>query len=363
MTMDGIIPRNVRRPALALAAAGAMVAVAARFIGRASLERRTVLVTGGSRGLGFLIARECARGGARVVICARDLAELERARAALAREGHRITAIACDVSGRAAVTSMIDQVTRTLGGIDVLVNNAGVIEVGPFETMTLDDFARAMDVMFWGMLHTTTAVLPQMRARGGGRIVNVTSIGGRIAVPHLAPYSAAKFAAVGLSEGLRAELAGSGVRVLTVTPGLMRTGSHVAGALQGTATGGIRMVRARGDPAAGLDRCGACGAEGRGRDAAGDDDARAGRACEGGGARARHRTGRDGVAARAGESAPPGRARSRWACDAGRARGSRRAWARVQGSDAARAYRDGPLPAPPGAARRLSRLPRAGNGG
>jgi short-subunit dehydrogenase len=233
MTIHGIGLRGAGRSAMTLALAGMVIAAATRRRERFSLEGRTVLVTGGSRGLGYLIARECARRGARIAICARDLPELERARAALAREGHRITAVACDVADRAAVTSMVDEVTRMLGGIDVLVNNAGIIEVGPLETMTMNDFERAMNVMFWGMLHTTTAVVPQMRARGEGQIVNVASIGGRLAIPHLTPYSAAKFAAVGLSEGLHAELAASGIRVLTVTPGLMRTGSHLQARFKG----------------------------------------------------------------------------------------------------------------------------------
>jgi len=107
----------------------------------------------------------------------------------------------------------------------VLVNNAGVITMGPVETMTLDDFHHAMDVNFWGAVHAIYAALPTMRARGSGRIVNITSIGGKVSVPHLSPYCASKFALVGLSEGLRAELAHDGILVTTVCPGLMRTGS------------------------------------------------------------------------------------------------------------------------------------------
>ncbi len=222
-----------RRPA-AIAGAFAVAAGVGWLRGRTQqLAGRTALVTGGSRGLGFLIARELARAGCRVAICARDVAELERARAALARDGHRITALQCDVSDDVAVDELVQEVTRTLGTVEVLVNNAGVIEVGPFETMTVQDFDRALDVMFWGMLHPTLAVLPGMRARGRGRIVNVTSIGGRIGVPHLLPYSCAKFAAVGLSEGLRAALARDGIRILTVVPGLMRTGSHLRAEFKG----------------------------------------------------------------------------------------------------------------------------------
>jgi short-subunit dehydrogenase len=91
--------------------------------------------------------------------------------------------------------------------------------------MRHDDFVQAMATHFWGPLHAIFAVLPDMRRRREGRIVNITSIGGKISVPHLLPYSASKFALVGLSEGLRAELAKDGIVVTTVSPGLMRTGS------------------------------------------------------------------------------------------------------------------------------------------
>src|SRR5437868_10247139 len=111
------------------------------------------------------------------------------------------------------------------GRIDVLVNNAGTIEVGPMEVMTLDDYEKAMRTHFWGPLYMVLAVLPEMRARKEGRIVNVSSIGGKISVPHLLPYCASKFALTGFSEGLRAELAKDGIVVTTVCPGLMRTGS------------------------------------------------------------------------------------------------------------------------------------------
>jgi short-subunit dehydrogenase len=129
------------------------------------------------------------------------------------------------VTDRAQVAELVEVVTRRFGPVDVLVNNAGVIQVGPLEVMTLEDFEQAMAVHFWGPLYTTLAVLPQMRARRDGRIVNISSIGGKVSVPHLVPYSASKFALAGLSEGLRAELAKDNVVVTTVFPGLMRTGS------------------------------------------------------------------------------------------------------------------------------------------
>jgi len=190
------------------------------------LTGEVAVITGGSRGLGFLLARDFARAGCRVAICARDSAELDRARAKLAAEGAEVFTHVCDVSQRSQVEAMIDAVSGHYGQIDILVNNAGIIQVGPLESMTLADFEEAMNVMFWGMLYAIWAVLPQMRRRHSGRIVNITSVGGKISPPHLIPYSAAKFAAVGLSEGLHAELARDGITVTTIAPGLMRTGSH-----------------------------------------------------------------------------------------------------------------------------------------
>jgi NAD(P)-dependent dehydrogenase (short-subunit alcohol dehydrogenase family) len=186
---------------------------------------KTVLVTGGSRGLGLVLAKHLAAAGARVAICGRDPEALERARSILEAVGTAVFALPVDVADRDAVVALVRQVVERLGPIDVLVNNAGVIEVGPSETMTLRDYEEAMAVNFWGVVHPTLAVLPAMRARRQGRIVNITSIGGRLGVPHLVPYSASKFAALGFSQGLRAEERRHGVIVTSVVPGLMRTGS------------------------------------------------------------------------------------------------------------------------------------------
>ncbi len=189
------------------------------------LSNKTVLITGGSRGLGLVLAREFVREGARIAICARDEQELEQARLDLEKRGAEVMAIDCDVTSNAQVMEMIDAIGRRFGDIDVLVNNAGVIQVGPVEVMTRQDFDQAMQTHFWGPLNTIMAVLPAMRSRKQGRIVNISSIGGKISVPHLVPYSASKFALVGLSKGLRAELLKDGIVVTTVCPGLMRTGS------------------------------------------------------------------------------------------------------------------------------------------
>lgn len=221
--------KEKERNALVLAAVGAGALVAARAAFRRwqeyGLRGKTVLITGGSRGLGLVLAREFAREGASVAICARDREELERAQGELAGQGAHVFAFPCDVSDRTQVKELVEVVTAHFGRIDVLVNNAGVIQVGPAETMTLEDYEQAMGVHFWGPLYLMLAVLPQMRGRREGRFVNISSIGGKIGVPHLVPYSASKFALVGLSEGMRAELSKDGIVVTTVCPGLMRTGS------------------------------------------------------------------------------------------------------------------------------------------
>jgi short-subunit dehydrogenase len=189
------------------------------------LRGKVVLITGGSRGLGLVLARHAGREGARVAICARDPQELERASQELAAHGPEVLAIPCDLTDRNRVQSMMAEVLQKLGPVDVLINNAGKISVGPLETMSLDDFQQEMRNNFWSAVHTILEVLPEMRRRRCGRIVNITSIGGKVSVPHLLPYSASKFALAGLSEGLRAELARDGIVVTTVCPGLMRTGS------------------------------------------------------------------------------------------------------------------------------------------
>ena len=190
----------------------------------AGLSGQVALVTGSSRGLGYLLARELAREGCRLVICARDADELERARNELARSGAEVLAVPCDIAQRDQVERLVEQTVQRYGSLDVLVNNAGIIQVGPVATMTVEDFEDALGVIFWGGVYATLAALPHLRA-GRGRVVNITSIGGKVSAPHLLPYNCAKFAAVGFSEGLTAELAREGVRVTTVVPGLMRTGS------------------------------------------------------------------------------------------------------------------------------------------
>lgn len=234
---------NLRRLAgpAAVLLAGTALASTSLILARAIRRRppiqfrdRVAVITGGSRGLGLLMARELAAAGARIAILARDPAELDLARRELtAIGGQRVLALPCDVGNEDEVRWAIDATAERFGRLDILINNAGVIQVGPLEHMTVEDFEEAMGVHFWGPLYATMAVLPHLRKRETGRIVNISSIGGRIAVPHLVPYSASKFALVGLSDGLRTELAREGIYVTTVAPGLMRTGSHVNARFKG----------------------------------------------------------------------------------------------------------------------------------
>ncbi|MEV8099505.1 SDR family NAD(P)-dependent oxidoreductase [Kitasatospora sp. NPDC085879] len=204
-----------------------MTAPPHRFAGR------TALVTGSSRGLGLLIARELTRHGAQVMLCARDADALGRAERQLRADGADTASLSCDLTDPETPRRLLDTVHDRFGPLDILVNSAGIIQVGPLEALREQEFRQAMETMYFAPLRLTLAALPDLRASSAGTVVTVSSVGGRIPAPHLLPYVAAKFAAAGFSQGLRAELAGTGVSVTTVFPGLMRTGSHTAARFHG----------------------------------------------------------------------------------------------------------------------------------
>lgn len=210
-------------------AAGAALGVGAALLSERGHPRRlpgrVVLVTGGSRGLGLQLAHEFGAHGAHVVICGRGGKSLDRAVAELSDRGVTAHGVVCDVTDPAQVTALLEEVDARYGRLDVLVNSAGIMRVGPGEALTEEHFAQALDVMFWGPLRLSRQALGRLRECEGA-IVNITSIGAYLSVPHLMPYSVAKHAQAALSEGLAAETAGTGVSVTTVVPGLMRTGSH-----------------------------------------------------------------------------------------------------------------------------------------
>jgi NAD(P)-dependent dehydrogenase (short-subunit alcohol dehydrogenase family) len=199
-----------------------------------SFEGATVLITGGSRGLGLALARQLGAEGARLILVARDRAELRRAEEDLHRRGVReILTIAADVRQETQVKMIMEQSASFSPRLDVLINNAGIITVGPLHTMTRNDFEEAMALHFWAPLLTMQEFMPLLKKSPLKRIVNVASFGGKFAVPHMAPYCASKFALVGLSDAIRAEVAEQGIRVTTVCPGLVRTGSHLNAMFKG----------------------------------------------------------------------------------------------------------------------------------
>src|SRR5438094_3200904 len=211
--------------------------ITARIIrtARFTLRDKVAVITGGSRGLGLVLARDiCAQGGS-VALIARDREELARAKADLDRRGGAPNAfgIPCDLLDAAQIEAAVRQIIDRFGKIDILINNAGIIEVGPLEHMTREDFERAMQLHFWAAYELISQIVPEMRTWGGGHIVNISSIGGKVAMPHLAPYSVSKFALTGFSDAIRAELARDNIRVTTVAPGMMRTGSHVNAKFKG----------------------------------------------------------------------------------------------------------------------------------
>jgi NAD(P)-dependent dehydrogenase (short-subunit alcohol dehydrogenase family) len=201
---------------------------------RYSLRDKVVLITGGSRGLGLVLARQICGAGGKVALIARDAEELGRAKADLARRGGgAVLTVQCDLLDAGQIKSAVRQIIDRFGKIDILINSAGIIEVGPLEHMTREDFERAMRLHFWAPFELISQIVPEMRTWGGGRIVNISSIGGKVAVPHLTPYSASKFALTGFSDAIRAELARDNIHVTTVAPGMMRTGSHVNAKFKG----------------------------------------------------------------------------------------------------------------------------------
>lgn len=221
----GRIARNI--PLAALAGAGLYWA-GMTFLRRArkiSFANRLVLITGGSRGLGLVLARELGAEGARIILCARDSDELEAAGRDLKERGVEVTVRTCDVTNREAIQSLVGDIVENIGIPDVIINNAGVIAMGPLESQTDDDFQQSMNTHFYAPLWVNDAFLPYLRERGFGRIVNIASIGGLVSIPHLLPYCSSKSALVGYSQGLRNHLAEHGILVTTVCPGLMRTGS------------------------------------------------------------------------------------------------------------------------------------------
>ena len=231
---------SMRKPSssftLPLVLTSVAVAAACALIPRGKRYKsgQVAIITGGSRGLGLAMAHRFGQAGLKLVLAARHEDELDAARQSLLSSGSvqeedDILLVACDLTDPDQARNLIAEAARAFGRIDLLINNAGIIEVGPFENQPLQAYDRAMQTNFFAALHTIQAAMPYLldRADHSSRgIVNIASIGGKIPVPHLLPYVASKFALTGFSEGLHIELRHQGIRVTTVCPGLMRTGGE-----------------------------------------------------------------------------------------------------------------------------------------
>jgi 3-dehydrosphinganine reductase len=182
---------------------------------------KTVVVTGGSSGIGLATAKAFAERGADVAIIARDAERLETARAQVERAGGgktRVVALSADVADHDALVAALVEAARELGTPDVLVNSAGIFLPGHFESMPEDLFRQHMEIDVLGLIHATRSVVPGMIERGSGHIVNVASVAGYIGVFGYTAYSTAKFAVMGFSEALRSEMKPLGIKVSVVCP-------------------------------------------------------------------------------------------------------------------------------------------------
>jgi NAD(P)-dependent dehydrogenase (short-subunit alcohol dehydrogenase family) len=190
---------------------------------RGYFRDKAVVITGASSGIGEDVALGFARQGARVTLLARRKSMIDDLAGRIDAVGGRALAIACDVTKRADVDAAIEEATRATGRLDILVNSAGILIPAEVEKLKLADLERMMSVNVYGALNVIQSAIPIMRRQGAGSIVNIASLAGRRGISPLGGYSATKFAMVGLTEALRMELFGTGIRVSLVMPGVIDT--------------------------------------------------------------------------------------------------------------------------------------------
>jgi len=187
------------------------------------LTDRVVAITGASSGIGEATAVACARAGAAVALGARRENRLRALVREIESDAGQAIAVSVDVAREEQAGAFIRMAHETFGRLDALINNAGVMLLGPFEDSDVDDWRRMIDVNVMGMLHCTHAALPLMRAQGAGHIVNVSSVAGRPARAGSGVYNLTKFGICGFSESLRQEVTGDGIRVTVLEPGAVQT--------------------------------------------------------------------------------------------------------------------------------------------
>lgn len=187
------------------------------------IRGKTAVITGAASGIGRATAVALAREGARVAAVDLDRAGLAETASRIAAIGGEVTTYLVDVASRDAVYAFAQEIESAFGGADIVINNAGVAQVASVEELAYEDFEWVMNIDFWGMVYGTKAFLPQLRAKGAGHIVNVSSIFGLFSVPTQAAYNSAKFAVRGFTEALRHEMRGTGIAVSCVHPGGIKT--------------------------------------------------------------------------------------------------------------------------------------------
>jgi short-subunit dehydrogenase len=183
----------------------------------------TVLITGASQGIGKATAQLFAQRGYNLVLAARQADRLQAVAQQLKELNVSVLALPTDVQDFSQVEALIDTALKQYGSVDVLVNNAGIYSSGPVEQFSLADWQRVINTNLWGYIHTVQALLPHLLAQGRGTIVNVGSIGGKVPIPYLTPYTTSKFAVSGFTQALHAELAAKGIQVCGIYPNLIRS--------------------------------------------------------------------------------------------------------------------------------------------
>ena len=188
-----------------------------------NLENKIAVVTGGTKGIGFSTAESLLRAGAKVFICARNKHELKRALEKLSGTG-QVEGEVCDVRSEKQVGMMLDECLRVFGGVDILINNAGVGFIGnTVEEMSPDDFRQTLETNLFGVFYSCHYAIPLMKKRGGGYIINISSLAGQNAHPRMAAYNASKFGLNGFSEALMQEVRADNIKVSYICPGSVNT--------------------------------------------------------------------------------------------------------------------------------------------
>ncbi len=188
-----------------------------------SLADKTAIVTGGSKGIGFAIARSLAKAGAKVMICGRDKRSLNQAVAALSEVG-QVEGEVCDVRSEDQVRIMLEECERRFGGLDILVNNAGIGYFGKtVEELSGDEFRQTLETNLFSVFYTCHYAIPMMKKTDGGYIFNISSLAGQNAHPKMAAYNASKFGLNGFSEALMQEVRHDNIKISYICPGSVNT--------------------------------------------------------------------------------------------------------------------------------------------